>query len=163
MSVREIFKLAIAMLVCAAALSVIVLWNEMPGSVVDCPSGEPPANSDDAVGPYTIHHCFRVVPAIERVIKVVTAMIAFSGLAYVSVSAARRAKVLVGAGACAASAVSAWLVLSYVHGRVLGTWLVPALLPFVTVCAIAGAFGTLASWAFARWWPNKSLERTREG
>ena len=163
MHARDIVKLVAATLACAAILSIAVLWNEMPGSVVHCSDDEPTElSSDGSVKPYGIAHCFRIVPMAERIAKVAVSFFAFVALAYVVNKATPRSQIWTSAGLAMASAVIVLAVLGYLHGRVFERWLFPNLVALLVICAVTGSIGAGASWALSKWWPNKSLERTRE-
>ncbi len=162
MSFREIVKVVAAILTCAAILSIAVLWNDMPGSVVECPPDDPTSpTADPALEPYTIRHCTREVPASERIIKIVVAITALGVLSFVVVRLARKAPVWAAVASCVVSSVVSLLALGYLYGRIHGRWLIPDALPLLIVCSTAALLGAIASWAALKWWPNTSLERTR--
>jgi hypothetical protein len=164
MDVRGIGKVIAAILICAAILSAAVLWNELPGSPVDCSEDEPSSSgADDSVQPYAIVHCVRVVPIAERVTKIVVSLAAIIGLAYITNVSARSAKPWAAACFSAVSTTIALAVLGYVYGRTFERWLFPDPPMLLAICTATGALGAAASWALSRWWPNTSFERTREG
>jgi hypothetical protein len=163
MNVREHSRVAAAVVMAAAVLVATVLWNEMPGSYVECSNDVPAATDPNApVQPYSIVDCSRVVPISERIVKVLIALLALSGVAFVANSVVAKGKVLTGATACAATAVLALVSLSFVYADVRGELSFPHPVAILTFGITSAIIGAVASWALTKWRPNNSLERTRD-
>ncbi len=161
---RSIVEVVVSVMACAVILTGAVLWNEMPGSVVDCSDSEPNAlNSDGSVKPYGIAHCVRTVSIGEHIAKITVSILAFVAIAFVVNRNASRAKWQVSASLSAVSALIALAVLGYMYGRIFERWLFPGPAMLLAICAGTGLAGAIASLALSRWWPNNSFERTREG
>ncbi len=162
MSVRANIKVATAILFAAAVLAVTVLWNDMPGSFVGCTNEVPvPTSPNEPIQPFIIEHCYRVVPMSERITKLIVALLVLSAVAFVASSVVATARGWTSAAACAASVVLALLSLSYVYAGVRGEWSLPHPISILALGATGAMVGAVASWAFMRWRPNNSLERTR--
>jgi hypothetical protein len=88
------------------------------------------------------------------------------GLAVAAVYLASRvstAKVVVGGTASACVALISFGVIYSVEWRKPGEAYFPAVMNALVWVALGFVVGAVASWVFVRTWPNKSLERTREG
>jgi hypothetical protein len=109
-----------------------------------------------------VAHIFRTPSALEATLRIATPIFALAGVgAYVAFLVPRR-KVTVGGFASALGAFIAISVAQFLSGyrfSGLGRYVVILLI----WSAVAFGIGVLASWAATVWWPNKSLERTREG
>ena len=164
MRLRKACQLGVAVVLCAAVLAITVLWNDLPGSSPDCPGYElPPISSADVVGPYVLVDCFREVSLSERVVKLLVALIALSALAVYVSTVIPSPKVWPSAVVCALSAVIAVFPVAFAYPNEFGWWPTPDPIALLTIGVVSALLGALASWAAVKWWPNKSLERTREG
>jgi len=164
MSARGNIKVAAAILAATAVLVATVVWNDPPGSYMDCANEIPaPVGPDELVQPYAIVDCYREVSTVERAAKLFVALLALSGVSLVASSVAATAKGWASAAACASSAVLALFSLSFAYAQSRGGWELPHPIAVLVFGAAGAIIGAAFGWAFARWRPNIALERTREG
>jgi hypothetical protein len=151
---RSIGQITLAIVACGAVLSWAALWREYPGTVVDqCVGHNGPG----------ISHCGYLAPLNERIIRISVAVSAVCALAMFSAWRLPRAKVVLSAAACT---VSAWIALGSLFLAIydaFGEVRLPSLAGLLLAGMPTATLGAVVAWAFLRWWPNKSLERTREG
>jgi hypothetical protein len=118
------------------------------------------ASGDTVVGIADTH---RIPSTIEAVLRILIPLFALAGLAAYTARLAPEQKVLNGAGASAMSALLTLSVLQFIMARKVGVSYIPRDTTVALWTAVSLSIGAAASWVFAVWWPNKSLERTREG
>jgi hypothetical protein len=98
---------------------------------------------------------------LEIVLIVAIPILALAGAGTYVAALAPRAKVRWGGAAASCGALASLVVIHMIE------WRKPGDFPSITtalVWAILGfSVGAGAAWAAAKWWPNTSLERTREG
>jgi hypothetical protein len=146
MNVRATTKIVAAALAAGFVLALTTIWREYPGW-----------------GPSCEGDCFIVLPAAGYAVKLAVGFLSLTSVAAVAVKAVPIRKVLAASLACALSGAVGLFLLSGAIARIFGQYKFPDLLALVAISTITGAVGALAAWGLGRWWPNKSLERTREG
>ena len=146
MNARAIAKVLAAAFAAGFVLALTTIWREYPGW-----------------GPGCEGDCFVVLPPAEYAVKLAVGLLSLMSVAAVAVKAFPIRKVLAASLACALSGAAGLFLLSAAIARIFGQYKFPDLLALVAVSTITGVVGALAAWGLGRWWPNKSLERTREG
>jgi len=155
-------RASIAVLLCAAFILLAAFSDEIlrPGyqahhaETIRSPTGE-------IVG-VSIYDIQPVRSTIEVVLAIAIPFLSLAGVAGYVASRTQRRKVLAGGGAAVCGAWIALMVIHVVMWRTLGQSYLPGILNVVGWSVVAFAIGAPAAWATAVWWPNKSLERTRE-
>jgi hypothetical protein len=140
-----ISKVGAAALAAGFVLGVITIWREYPGW-----------------GPSCEGDCEVSLPPWEYVLKIAAALLTLLWTASVAIRSFPGRKVIASAIACALSGVVGEFFLSVALAPVFGRYefSIAGMAIWGTVTALIGA---LAAWCVGRWWPNTSLERTREG
>ena len=141
-----IAKVAGAVVTAAVVLVLATLWHDSPWSGEGC-TGD----------------CWVEVSKLDYVVKLAVALLSLVLTAAVTSRVVARHKVLAAAMACAASGAIAVFILSCLVAYTFGNYRGPDPIALITVSIVTGIVGALAAWCVVRWWPNKSLERTREG
>jgi hypothetical protein len=100
---------------------------------------------------------------IEVILTIAIPLLSLAGAAIHVASPVERRKVVVGGGASACVALIALTVIHSFMWRRRDAGYFPGLINIVGWSIVSFAIGAGACGATARWWPNKSLERTREG
>jgi len=97
------------------------------------------------------------------ILKLVFSLLAIAGAAVFTAKRASRLKVIAGATAASLCALVGLQARHAVDAQVFDVGYVPSLLAVAIVGGLFFLFGALVAWGTERWWPNKSLERTRGG
>jgi hypothetical protein len=139
-------KVGAAALAAGFVLAVIAIWREYPGWGPTCEG----------------FACEMFLPPEEYAVKVSAALLTLLWTASVAIRSFPSRRLLASAVACGLGGAIAVLFLSVAVAPVFGRYRFP-LLGMAELGAITGLVGALAAWCVGRWWPNKSLERTREG
>jgi hypothetical protein len=137
-------KLLAATVAAGFVLAVIGLWREYPGFGPDC-------------APHT--SCF--LPPFEYVVKIAAALLTLAWTSSVAIRIFPGHKVLASTAGCALGGAIGFAFLSVAVAPVYGRFSFP-IVGVAMLGAVTGLFGAFVAWAFTRWWPNNSLERTRE-
>jgi hypothetical protein len=141
-----IAKVAGAVVTAAVVLVLATLWHDSPWSGERC-AGD----------------CWVEVSNLDYSVKVAVALLSLLLAAAVTSRVVARRKVLAAAMACAASGAIAVFILSGLVAYTFGNYRGPDSIALITVSIVTGIVGALEAWCVVRWWPNTSLERTREG
>jgi hypothetical protein len=148
--------------VCSAILSLTALYDDLflpewnPHEIVEdvTPDGQV------VVG---IAHVFRVPPMAETILRIAIPLLALVGVAaYVSRLVAKH-RVLSGALATMCAALTTLIVLQIHMALRLDLSVVPQATTVLIWAAVSLSIGAAVSWLLGVWWPNNSVERTREG
>jgi hypothetical protein len=149
------FRVILAIVGCVGLFVAAVPGREPWVGIEPCP--------DDPSQPLVIAHCFATPPILYLVSMVSVPLLGLAALVALAATAITSYKI---AAATAAAALSAFLGLTVFQTAVaqaLGIgWMLPESAA-ISVGPTSFAFGVLVSWVSLKWWPNKSLERTREG
>jgi hypothetical protein len=162
-TLRGVITIGIAIALGAAIVVPTILWNDYPGS------GPKPTleyEGEPALGverPLAIVHYYREPPPYEIAVKIVTSLLVLMAVAAIAAAQTQRRKIAVGAMAAALVAFAVTFALRAIAAPTLQISYFPSLSTLAVNAAIGALLGALAAWAYGRWWPNKSLERTREG
>jgi hypothetical protein len=154
MTLSSSIRLGLGFAACVAALILATLWGEVPARFGPCP--EDPAN------PYMIAHCLLGPPPLVVALKLAISLLAIAGPAVLAARAAPAFKVIAGAVATSFSSLFGLLARHAVMAQTFDVGSMPSLNVVAIVGCIFFLFGALVAWATARWWPNNSLERTRD-
>jgi hypothetical protein len=161
MTVSVLLRFSLAVIACAGVLVLTALYeviflpewksHELVETVT--PSGQV------AVG---IAHLYRVPTLLESILRIATPLLALIFVAGYFARLVPNRKVWSGAIAAMCAALITLVVLQSETARrlELGYW--PWASTFAIWAAVSLSIGAAASWALGVWWPNKSLERTRE-
>jgi len=144
MNVALVAKVAGAVVTAAVVLVLATLWHDAPWSGEGC-AGD----------------CWVEVSKVDYALKLAVALLSLVLVAAATSRAVARRKVLAAAMACAVSGAAAVFILSCLVAYTFGTFRGPDPIALITVSIVTGIVGALAAWCVVRWWPNKSLERTR--
>lgn len=110
-----------------------------------------------------VAHLFRTPSTLEAVARIAAPFLALAGVgAYVALLVSDR-KIAVGGLASAFGAMISISVVQGLIGNRLNSGTGRYLMLLIIWGGIAFGIGVLAAWTATVWWPNKSLERTREG
>jgi hypothetical protein len=153
-SVVGTFRVVLAILGCIGLLVAIVAGGEPWLGIEPCPQ-EPSE-------PLVIAHCYATPPILYLVSMVAVPLLGLAAIVALAATAIPRYKF---AAAAAASALSTFLGLTAFQPAVAHALGVPWMIPESAAIIVGPAsfvFGVLTSWVSLKWWPNKSLERTRE-
>jgi hypothetical protein len=96
------------------------------------------------------------------VLKLMVSLMAIAGAAVLATRAATRFRVTSGAVAAAFCSLFGLFAVNAVAAQTFKGGISPSLEAVVAFACTFFLFGVLVSWVAARWWPNTSLERTRE-
>jgi hypothetical protein len=137
-------KIGAAALATGFVLAVIAIWREYPGW-----------------GPSCEGDCVVFLPPSEYAVKIVAALVTLVWAVSVAIRSFPNRKVLASTIACALSGALGALFLSVALAPVFGRYKFPAA-GMAIVGTVTGLIGAVVAWCVGRWWPNTSLERTRE-
>ena len=146
--------MSLAIAACAWLL-VVALHLQAHTGAEKVPNPDYGKSSDTVSLPYLMAHYYRPPTATEMGLSVALMVVALAGVSVLASRISPRHRIVSGV---VAAAVSAAL------GLVLLTMLARQLPPLQTIgLGIVGSVvvGAAAAWLSGRWWPNKSLERTR--
>lgn len=161
MTASVLARVCIAVIVCAAILVLTAFYEDLflpEWQVHEFVETKTPSG-DVAIG---IAHVFRIPPTIEVVLRIAIPLFSLVGLAAYVARLAPDRKVWSGAIASMVAALMTLTVLQIVIARKLDLGHVPHATTVAVWVAVSLSIGAAASWIFAVWWPDKSLERTRE-
>jgi hypothetical protein len=99
---------------------------------------------------------------IEVILLIAIPILSLGGSGAYLASLVPNRKVWVGGGASACGALIALMAIQAVMARRLGVGYAPGAITAAIWGVVSFAIGAGFSWVNAVWWPNKSLERTRE-
>jgi hypothetical protein len=149
------FRLALAIAGCVGLFVAAFPGREPWVGIEPCPY--------DSSQPLVIAHCFATPPIVDLVSMVAVPLLGLAAIVALAATALPSYKI---AAATAASALSVLLGLTVFQTAVaqaLGIgWMLPESAE-IKVGPASLAFGVLVSCVSLKWWPNNSLERTREG
>jgi hypothetical protein len=137
-------KIGVVALAAGFTLAAIAIWREYPGW-----------------GPSCEGDCEVFLPPSEYVVKVAAALLTLLWTVSVAIRSLPDRKVLASTVACVLSGLVGAIFLSIALAPVFGRYKFPAS-GMAIVGTITGLIGALAAWCAGRWWPNTSLERTRD-
>jgi hypothetical protein len=162
-TVRGVITIGIAILLGAAIIIPTIVWNDYPGSGPK-PTleyvGEPTPGIER---PLAIVHYYRQPPPYEIALKIATSLVVLMSVAAIAAAQSPRRKIAIGAMAAALVALTVTFALRVIAAPTLQISYVPSLGALATNAAFGSVLGAFAAWAYGRWWPNKSLEQTRDG
>jgi hypothetical protein len=163
LSVSVILRALIAVAVCAAVIVLSALADDIFFSdfkhyeLVEhrSPTGEP-----NGAG---IVHYYRTPSTFEAVLRITGPLLALVGVAVYVASLRSTRKVRAGAIASVVGAFVALVVIQYFMAPSWRQGYFPHPMNLAIWGAVSAAIGAGSAWVSGVWWPNKSLERTREG
>jgi hypothetical protein len=155
MTLAGSIRLGLGLLACVGVLILAIVWGHVPARYGPCP--EDPAN------PYIISHCVLGPPLLVVILKLAISLMAIAGAAVLATRAAPKLKVTIGAFAASFCSLFGLFAVNAVVAQTFTVGFAASLEAVVTVACLFFLFGASVAWVTARWWPNKSLERTREG
>jgi hypothetical protein len=154
---RSAVLMFLTILACATVLVCCVCFFRS-SSAEAVPNPEYVENSPDTVTlPYLLVHGYFPPSTAEIVMRLAVGLTSLVAAAMVASRLFASRKLLTGAAVAAASATLAFLFLCAVAGRM------PRSLVYYFALAASPIVGVPAALVAARWWPNTSLERTRDG
>ena len=154
MTLAGSIRLGLSFVGCVTALMLAIAWGQVPARYGPCP--QDPAN------PYGLSTCVLGPPPPVLVLKLAVALIAIAGAAVFATRAAPKLKVTIGAAAASFCSLCGLLAINAVAAQTFKGGIAPSPEAAVVVACTFFLFGALVAWVTARWWPNNSLERTRE-
>jgi hypothetical protein len=159
MNVARGTRLGLAIAGCVGVLVLTILWNEVPATIGPCSGGA----FDDPKNPYGLGTCLRGPPMPVVLLKLAIAFIAIAGVAALAANASRKRRRIAGGGAAALSALAGLVTVQAVSAQVFDVGYFPSADAVAIVGTTFFLFGAAVVWGLDTRWPNKSLERTREG
>jgi hypothetical protein len=155
MRARSKLLVPLAIAACAGLL-IMALQLQARTWVEEVPNPEYGKSANAVTLPYSMVHYYRVPTAAETAISIALMVVALAGVSLLAARLSSQHKIVSGTVAAVISATLTLSVLAVMAQRMPQAQ---------TICiGILGAavVGIAAAWLSARWWPNKSLERTRE-
>ena len=162
MASRAFIRVGTAVAVAAVLLSLSALWDVFvtPSPSIECFESSPEPGAVPACG---IAHYYHDPSVAEIAIRISVAILALIGVAAVSTRSVANSSILVGTAAAIATgllALAVLVALTVGSGHIDLKW---TSLAAASVCGVCLVLGLTTSHITSKWWPNKSLERTREG
>lgn len=157
MSPARTIRLGLAIVVCLGALVLTLVWKTVPAVLEPC-SWEDSGGIEE---PYSLGTCLRGPSTAELALKLAVALLSITAVAVIVARVTLRRKVVAGAAAAALSALVGLTTLQAISGQVFEVSYVPPVEAIATVGIAFFLYGGLVGWGTQRWWPNRSLERTR--
>jgi hypothetical protein len=151
---------AFAIAACVAALVLSILWGRVPAELGPCSFEE---LGDGSENPYGLGTCVQGPSALVSMIQLAVAVLAIATVAVLASQLASRRQWLVGALSAALSGWIGLVAVQIVAAQIFRVDYLQLLGASAIVGAVFFAFGAFVVWAWRKWRPNKSLERTREG
>ena len=155
MTLASSVRLGLGFAACAAVLVAATVWGAVPPQYGPCPQ--------DPAEPLTISHCVLGPSRLVAVLKLVVSLLAIVGASVYVATTALRFRVIGGAAAASLCSLLGLLAQYAVISQTFDEGLKPWLSAAAVVACVFFLFGALVAWVSTRLWPNKSLERTREG
>jgi hypothetical protein len=145
-------RLALGIVVGAGVLVLVNLWGEIPAGIGPCPD-DPPGE---------ISHCVLGPSPLIVVLKLLVSFLAAVGAAVLAAKTSPKLRIVAGATAATVIAM-VWLAARQtIEAQVFDLEYRSRLEAVAIVGGLSFLLGALVAWGTQRWWPNKSLERTRD-
>jgi hypothetical protein len=155
MTLTSSIRLVLGLAACGVVLILAALWGEVPARYGPCP--------EDPAEPYSIAHCVLGPSRLVAVLKLAISLLAIAGSAVLAAMTVQKSRVIIGAAAASLCSLVGLSARHVVFAQTFDVGFAPSLSAVAIVACVFFLFGALVVWGMARWWPNKSLERTREG
>ena len=152
---------AIAIAACIAALVLSLLWGRVPAELGPCSFEEPGDGLENPYGIGALGTCVQGPSALVSMLQLAIAVLALTTVAVLASQMVSRRQWLVGALAAAASAWVGLVAMQIVIAQILQVDYLQLLAASAVVWVVFFAFGAVVVWAWRKWRPNTSLERTR--
>jgi len=153
---------AIAIAACVAALVLSLFWGRVLVELGPCSFEEPGDGIENPYGIGALGTCVQGPSALISMVQLAIAVLALATVAVLASQMVSRRQWLVGALAAAASAWVGLLAMQIVKAQIFKVDYLQFLAASAVVWLVFFAFGAVVVWAWRKWWPNSSLERTRE-
>jgi hypothetical protein len=158
MSSAKTIRVGLAIAACVGVLVLALLWRTVPAVIEPCSWGDAGGSEQ----PYRLGTCLRGSSITEIMLKFTIALFAVAAAAVIAARAASNYKLTVGASVAALCALVGFVTIQAISRQVFAVAYLSPLDEMAIVGCTFFLFGALVVWATQKWWPNKSLERTRE-
>ncbi len=153
---------SIAIAACVAALVLSLFWGRVPAELGPCSFEDLGDGPENPYGIGPLGTCVQGPSALVSILQLAIAVLAVATVAVLASQMVSRRQWLVGALAAAASAWVGLVAMQIVMAQVFQVDYLQLLAASAVVGVVFFAFGAVVVWAWRKWRPNTSLERTRE-
>jgi hypothetical protein len=158
MSAASSTRLGLAIAACVGVLVLAILWDEVPAVIEPCSS----ENLGGSEQPYSMGTCLRRPSAVVIILKLTISFFAVAAVAVLAAMMASKRTLIAGGTAAALSGLIGLTTVQALSAQVFDIGYLPTLDAAVIVSLVFFLFGAFVVWGWRKWWPNNSLERTRE-